>query len=190
MVAAIGARWCSASTHIRPEQLLGRPAAPAEEGTELLKTVALAGRLAACNWALRGALCRASGALRPLRPRRRPLGRTRPPMRSAACRWRMLGERRRSGLSTGSLLHPAPLVIAFFNNVTVSTPNVGCRCSSSSAAEAAADAFSDGRTFKAYGHDNRVFDLAFHPASSSLLVSASGAACAALPCHCNDGRIW
>ena len=48
------------------------------------------------------------------------------------------------------------------------------------AAEAAADAFADAGEHRGYGHDARVFDLAFHPASPDLLVSASGALCCCL----------
>ncbi|KAL4422869.1 hypothetical protein ABPG75_009066 [Micractinium tetrahymenae] len=44
---------------------------------------------------------------------------------------------------------------------------------SSSAADAVADSFAGGRRFRAYGHNARIFDLCFHPASDSLLVSAS-----------------
>lgn len=49
----------------------------------------------------------------------------------------------------------------------------GGGCDSGSAADEVADSFAAGRTFRAYGHDARIFDLSFHPASSGLLVSAS-----------------
>lgn len=67
---------------------------------------------------------------------------------------------------------PTPAVD--FGLAALSLSPAGDVPSCSSAAEAAADGFAQGRTYRAYGHDARVFDLAFHPATSGLLISAAG----------------
>lgn len=166
----------------------------------------LAGRSCGCKlvWVLSGALrsparlnrpCIAfvgPAVLPPSAPCSSSWRRRRQPTASAA--WtspaRRPGARSAAGWNPHSSV-PMPVVCSKqLQTILASTPLRSAR-SSASAADEAADAFAAAPELRAYGHDARVFDLAFHPASPDLLVSASGGCWrggALLRCVCQVGQ--